>query len=1242
MPRTELHAGYMLDGLWEVIFRDRKEIWPYILSDLCTFWVDQEYDLADDTEPIFVVLDNLVSRGLPTLPSVYIENEYQNKLKLTKRKNESTGFSYPLKKGGADLDMLKRAFCVIEPRGSCNAEKPPFPSFGFPDYESKAERQFMQTLKEWHPHLAQLAELQRPMESIIDDSHFKRQDVDFAIKTPPFRKHPLGVVIEVDGPDHDPKKHPDQARLDVNRDKAVKKKWASTHRIKLWDGESPSDKSHLEKLKPVAEHPYIKALKNNYTAPLWLSEEGSRILELTLGPIAVARIQKTLIRAIVAGHLSLDAKTWTICVYERDVPCGKLAIDDFKKLCTELFALEGANRSVPAIDVFTYNTPEFASGTSCLDEKSFINKSKTADITLDISTLARPMVEHGMPSNTLDGAKKLVHIRSGFRQTKPHRIGIGDPVKYNGLNDHAEERLEPFLQNIFRKQGFREKQVEVIQRTLHQKSTIALLPTGAGKSLTYQMPAILQPGITIVVDPLKSLMKDQVEGLRDLGIGASAFINSTLSQSERKTVTESMKNLQYRFTFISPERFMIQEFRNYLLEMNCQKPFAMCVIDEAHCVSEWGHDFRTPYLRLGANVGTFCKSRCDSIPILALTGTASYDVLRDVQAELGFSPSDKEGLIRPKNYERKNLTFKVIDVPAPTKEQNVPNSKMWEAVAKAKLDTLYNELDQLAGPKGLGEYLEKESDLGIHTGLIFCPHVSGKYGVIELRSNIAGHYPEVSEYVDMYAGSLGDDNDGTSRLIKTQENFKDNKVRLLVATKAFGMGIDKPNVRLTIHFNMPSSIESFYQEAGRAGRDRKPSTCILLHCNQEKPYSEGRSTVDKDLMISFHKNSFKGRKNELWILHELLQEITFPEATKKEPQKGIEQRLAGMKEGEKGTVLMGFENGILSTITHRLNKAQNDNGPQWTEHVIRKATEYTWTGSEFIRKLKKANKTFPFNKNLEKEIKELFYKLRSEDDTFKAVYRLSIIGLIEDYTIDYRSRTIQITIKKLSDEGYIEMLTDYIARYESVTASRKAREEILARDSSTVQGKCLRYLIDFTYGRIAAKRLEALNTMEQRAIEGKGDPQRFAESIYTYFDSKYYPELDAIKQEMGLQEVWQKIDEIKGGQDEALHLRGACDRLLEGNPNIAALLLLRSYASFILPRHAETKEVILEGYRKAWEIFKSEEGWSEAQMREQIATFFEKASAHDPSVEEWIGVEIINTHTRWLHDFANRHCERVS
>ena len=320
---------------------------------------------------------------------------------------------------------------------------------------------------------------------------------------------------------------------------------------------------------------------------------------------------------------------------------------------------------------------------------------------------------------------------------------------------------------------FRPGQKEIIEAILQGKDVLGIMPTGGGKSICYQVPALLLEGITIVISPLISLMKDQVDILKEYGIAAE-LINSTLSTQEFNEVIIRARKSEYKLIYVAPERLETESFLRLIEEV----PISMVAVDEAHCVSQWGHDFRPSYKRINQIINRIPKR-----PIVsAFTATATPQVKEDIISLLDlYCPVEYVS-----SFDRNNLYFEV----------RKPINKLHE----------------------IENYLHQHA---MESGIIYC--------------NTRKMVDEVAEKLSTLGVRVTKYHAGLSELERTenQENFLFDKIPLMVATNAFGMGIDKPNVRFVIHYNMPKSMEAYYQEAGRAGRDGESAECILLFSTQD-------------------------------------------------------------------------------------------------------------------------------------------------------------------------------------------------------------------------------------------------------------------------------------------------------------------------------------------------------------------------------------------------------------------------
>ena len=892
----QFHAAFQLDSVRTILKKQGdKEKLNGLYRNLSDFEIQTPFDIGasiyEDVNPVFAVLNNIITRGLPTKASPRIEEAFA-KFGNQKVTSGLGAVNYCI--DGLNYDEIFSALHIIDSRWDLSAD-----NYNSDLLESELEKEF---ITQSAPAIfKQLLQPQRWLSSITDKISQRSQRIDFTLEFPYGTNDRRGCAIETDGSAY----HNNDGQLLSDRQRCQELESVKWHCIRLGENEigKPLDDYHY------LESEYVKNILDSYNKQF--DNQWIKILQLVLTPIAVARIEKSVLEALMTGVLDIKANRWKILAKEYDVPCVALAFEDLKghfNHLTQLSADYSAFR-FPEIDLTIVSTKEFADSPLHLGNRVIANEYHTNtefDMVIDFAILRRAGLEKINFTEYKCKNKCYFNIRSAHYHRNERQIYTTNRITYKplvtsdsqGRYDDIKENVEHlryFLQLLFRKEDFRPGQTPILSRALQNKSVIGLLPTGGGKSLTYQIAAMLQPGITLVIDPLRSLMKDQFDGLISAGIDSCTYINSSIEVpdtitdkheieryriEERERRAKRMENSELQFMFLSPERLGIKNFRTRLENMQeTGVYFAYGVIDEVHCVSEWGHDFRFSYLHLGRNLYRYVLPKQDDgngrITLFGLTATASFDVLADVERELsgnGAFPLDSDTIVRNGGTDRFELQYKIESVPVHFSENGKIQFNKWASfkIREQKKEALKNTilnipsyLHELMSQDSIENIKEKyktsaryestnklsplsiempekilvKSDSYDYGGIVFCPHTKNTgVSVIDNAESIGKEYMNVPIGV-FIGGNDKDDDDNCDTdegcklehdYFKNLELFRDNKIPLMIATKAFGMGIDKPNVRFTINMNYSSSLESFVQEAGRAGRDRKMALSIIL------------------------------------------------------------------------------------------------------------------------------------------------------------------------------------------------------------------------------------------------------------------------------------------------------------------------------------------------------------------------------------------------------------------------------
>ncbi|MCP9199027.1 RecQ family ATP-dependent DNA helicase [Gramella sp. GC03-9] len=733
--------------------------------------------------PAILIIKNLIQRGKPTLMSQYLQSIYGS---IHKDKNQ---FKKP-------FVLINNSSLKWNNTIKGDEKNNYFPARTFLEQrinEDLSDYEFIKQLI--------IPEIEINQITQKNDENFKHQCVDFFLPQ-------ANLVIEIDGQQH---KEEVGRVVDTIRDDHLSLSKIETVRINTIDLEERNE-IYFEKIAQIKHQlekysRFLNLYKTNFN--LHYSEIPERIKKTKLFPTAIIRFQVFILELLENGRISLDDEKWIFEIKNRDINgYENHSIEDLFEWFHHLLKLQKIKFEEPKFEI--KNVQSFSSE-DC--------------VKLDFSLLQRWTDENSLNEDIIyvrTDYLDLYHNRNKNKLDRVNYFRLSTSTKFNYklvFNEESDdlENLEFFLKNIFEYDKFNNGQISIIQNILENNTTIGLLPTGGGKSLTYQLACFLQPCISFVVCPIKSLMYDQIKDLDQAYIQNIESINSDVTGPERTEILDNYSNGKYFFVFISPERFQTKDFRERLTSINSQLNFSYAVIDEVHCLSEWGHDFRTSYLNLSNTI----KKYCPTINFLGLTATASVNVLKDIQLEFN---TDQKNIKTLTDYTRPELEFIVI---------NDNGNK-------------YNEVLSIIDYHDQNDQIFDSDSENPKSGLIFTPFVNGLNGCFDLSQKLTTNF---NRPIKFYSGSkpknYKSDLDFENYKVKVQDEFKQNKFPLLAATKAFGMGINKKNICFTVHYGMPASMESLYQEAGRAGRDRNDAKCYVL-LTEENPETDVETIFNPD------------------------------------------------------------------------------------------------------------------------------------------------------------------------------------------------------------------------------------------------------------------------------------------------------------------------------------------------------------------------------------------------------------
>jgi len=949
--------------------------------------------------PAYCIIKNIIQRGCPTKPSKYLQSIYD----ISHLNNKN---SFPLISN--EPQKWERVI-----RGDVKGNY--FPAQKF--YEKLLPKYLGE-----YSFIQQLIIPEVPITTItnIPVEEFQGKQVDFYLPQ-------AFLVIEIDGSQHDYER-------DKVRDLHLAKYGVKTIRITTAELESEGDalKQKMEHIKERVFAVNERQLEKKKELTTFVSFEDYKSAHVAKPDFAlpafqltaILRFQILLLESLKSGKLKLG-EDWDFTVYSEQNGFVEHACEDILLWLEHLLRLQKLNFVRPRVSVnyvSSFSDLKNKAGTIKVDLsifKRYTDEFQNHPEVYFIRTDYLEYYRYYKQANAVEPKYISLEPYDHFRVESTALVNY--KFQFTGENDD-QQSLSFFLDNIFGYSTFNQGQLPIITNALSRNDTLGLLPTGGGKSICYQLAAFLQPGISFVVCPIKSLMFDQKQDLESMYITRTNHITSEDDGEDKEKIMGEFGQGKYFYIFISPERFQIRTFRQYLLQVNTHHKFAYAVIDEVHCLSEWGHDFRMSYLNLSKTI----QKHCTGYTFIGLTATASLNVLKDIQIEFGIKQDNVKTLT---DYTRKELDFEVRD-------DSNNKSKAIKEILK-----IHSEKEDLFDSKG------EDSKCTI----IFTPTVNGTKGCYPLSTTLQQEFKRTVKY---YAGSIPEvdrrpimnntEFDNYKRIV--QDEFKQNAFTVLTATKAFGMGVNKRNVYYTFHYGIPGSMEALYQEAGRAGRDKTKFLNTKAKC-----------------YVLFTKSSNEDLLQTIW---DRSTSLSF-----------IKDQLPSV-DGDVSTNLFLFSSSI---------------------DIIKDEYELIM---KFIARYAK-----PGVKSVPVQAREIGGgKAKVE----KAIYRLSQLGIVDDWTIEnFYSGEFTVVFNDFNEKSVQKHLQATIKKYDKefsfdsfeLKEGYEASLEIWKKNKPLLD-RCVVMLLQWGYDHFAYNRRQSLKNIYENCselVDHKITPEQFKQRLEDYF-----------------------------------------------------------------------------------------------------------------------------------------------